>query len=143
MAKFLKDTPVFMACPGCGRTQRAKLKWAKHHKSLKCKDCRETIDLRKPPASAVIAKTAYAVTQFERTLDEMRAAAERQRKLHKQSRKKAKKKGKKKHAKAAKRSTKVSKPAAAPLAKPPAAAAQPKPPAAAPAPQLKQGQWPA
>lgn len=140
MAKFLKDTPVYMACPACGRAQHAKLKWARNHKSLKCKDCKKTIELRKPPVSTVIAKTLKAVASFEKTLDGLREAAERQRKLHKKSKKQAKRAKKtKQHAKATKKPV-----AAKTSAVKPAAVTSPKPAAAvASAPELKPGQWPA
>jgi hypothetical protein len=144
MAKFLKDTPVFMACPACGETQRAKLKWAKHHKALKCKDCKESIDLRGQPFKGIIAKTAGAAAAFEKALDSLRAAAERQGKAHKKSRKdrKAKKAKRSKSAKPKRAASKSAAPAAKPIAKPAAQAAKPVATSGA-APELKPGQWPA
>jgi hypothetical protein len=72
MAKFLKDTPVYISCTACFKTQRAKLKWAMHHKALKCKDCKETIDLKAKAARRMIAATLRAVRSFERTLKTLR-----------------------------------------------------------------------
>ena len=66
MTKLAKEIPVHLACPACGKTQRVKLKWARNHKSLKCKDCRKAIDLRAPQAKSLIARTAQAVATFER-----------------------------------------------------------------------------
>lgn len=89
MAKFLKETPVHIACPACGRPQRAKLKWALNHKSLKCKDCKKTIDLRNNPAKSVIERTEKALANFERVLKALRFEAKRARKKGKRSSKKA------------------------------------------------------
>lgn len=143
MAKFLKDTPVFMACPACGETQRAKLKWAKHHKALKCKDCKHSIDLRSQPFKGVIAKTASIVDLFEKALESLRGAAERQGKAVK-AHKKSKKTKKSKKSKKAKKPAKAAAPkSAAPAAKPTAPAAKPATPSSNTAPELKPGQWPA
>lgn len=107
MSKFMKETPVHLSCPACGKTQRAKLKWAKNHKSLKCKDCGKNMDLREKRAQSMIVRTLKVVQLFERTLDALHAEAKRAGKAVKASRKskKAKPAAKKRAAgkKAAKR----------------------------------------
>jgi transcription elongation factor Elf1 len=75
MAKVLKETPVFFACPACRKVQRAKLKWAKNHKALRCKDCKETIDLKAKAAKRTIAATIKAVESFENALKVLRKQA--------------------------------------------------------------------
>ena len=142
MAKFLKDTPVFMACPACGETQRAKLKWAKHHKALKCKDCKHSIDLRSQPFKGIIAKTAGIADLFEKALESLRGAAERQGKAAK-ARKKSKKTKKSKKAKKAGKPKAAPAKTATPASKPASPAAKPAAPASSTAPELKPGQWPA
>src|SRR5579859_6729022 len=77
MSKLMKETPVHLSCPACGRTQRAKLKWAKNHKSLKCKHCGKNMDLREKRAQSMIVRTLKVVQLFERTLDALHAEAKR------------------------------------------------------------------
>jgi hypothetical protein len=43
-----------------------------HHKALKCKDCKETIDLKAKAARRMIAATLKAVRSFERSLKTLR-----------------------------------------------------------------------
>lgn len=105
MAKFMKETPVHLSCPACGKTQHAKLKWAKNHKSLKCKDCGKNIDLREKRAQSMITRTLKVVQLFERTLDALHAEAKRAGKAVK-AKKPKKSKGKKKAGKKAKTSGK-------------------------------------
>jgi predicted RNA-binding Zn-ribbon protein involved in translation (DUF1610 family) len=107
MAKLLKETPVHITCPACGKTQRAKLKWAKNHKSLQCKDCGKNVDLREKQVHSMIARTLKAVELFEHTLDSLHDEAKRAGKAVKakkpkksKEKKKAKKAGKKAKAKA-------------------------------------------
>jgi len=80
MAKFLKETPVHIACPACARPQRVKLKWALNHKSLKCKDCKKSISLRENPAKGAIERTEKALANFERVLKALRFEAKQARK---------------------------------------------------------------
>ena len=87
MAKILKETPVHIACPACGRPQRAKLRWAQNHKSLKCKDCKESIDLRANPAKSAIDRTEKALANFERVLKALRFEAKRAKKKSKKAKK--------------------------------------------------------
>jgi transcription elongation factor Elf1 len=77
MTKFLKEVPVHLSCPVCGKTQRAKLKWAKNHKSLKCKDCGKNMDLREKHAREMITKTAKVTQAFADVLDALHAAAKK------------------------------------------------------------------
>ncbi len=98
MSKLLKDIPVHLNCPACGKVQRAKLKWAKNHKSLKCKDCGKNIDLKGKEAKALIAKTAKVTQAFADVLDALHAEAKRAGKAVK-----AKKAGKGKKGKKAKK----------------------------------------
>jgi transcription elongation factor Elf1 len=104
MTKFLKETPVHLSCPACGKTQRAKLKWAKNHKSLKCKDCGKNISLKEKPARDMIAKTARVTEAFASVLEALHVEAKKAGKAVK-----AKKGGKAKKSKKAKKSAKPSK----------------------------------
>ena len=101
MTKFMKETPVYLSCPACGKTQRAKLKWAKNHKSLKCKDCGKNMDLREKRAQSVISRTLKVVQLFEHTLDALHAEAKKAGKAFK-AKKSKKSKGNKKTDKKAK-----------------------------------------
>lgn len=101
MTKFMKETPVYLSCPACGKTQRAKLKWAKNHKSLKCKDCGKNMDLREKRAQSVISRTLKVVQLFEHTLDALHAEAKKVGRAFK-AKKPKKSKGKKKAGKKAK-----------------------------------------
>lgn len=114
MIKFLKDTPVYLACPSCGRTQKTKLKWAKHHKALKCKHCKKNIDLRDKPVRRVIARTTMALTIFEHALETLQRTAKKSGKSAKKSKKKSKATKKKgaKRARSRKAATKSAAPAA-------------------------------
>ena len=125
MTKFLKDTPVHLSCPACGKTQRAKLKWAKNHKSLKCKDCGKNISLKEKPARDMIAKTARVTEAFASVLEALHTEAKKAGKAVK-----AKKGGKAKKAKKAKKSAKPSKAASK---KPPSVSAATKPASMMPA----------
>lgn len=98
MSKLSKETQVYIPCPACGKTERLKLKWAEKHKSLKCRKCKERVDLRHNPAQGLIARTAAAVATFEKSLDMLRAEAKKDAKMakvHKASAKSAKKRPKK------------------------------------------------
>lgn len=117
MAKFLKDTPVYIACPHCGKSQHPRLKWAEHHKNLKCKHCKKEIHLKEKPAAGMISATASALSVFERALAALQAQAKKFGKAKKAEAKQAKKakkdkKGKKqkKKAKAAKKTAKKAAP---------------------------------
>lgn len=101
MAKLLKDTPVYVSCPHCGKLQHPRLKWAKNHKSLKCRHCGKNLDLREKQAQSLITRTLKAVQAFARTLDGLRAEAKKAGKAAK-AKKPKKSKGKKKAAKKAK-----------------------------------------
>lgn len=107
---MLKETPVHLTCPACGKTQRAKLKWARNHKSLKCKDCGKNMDLREKQAHSMIARTLKVVELFEHTLDTLHAEAKRAGKAVKAKHPK-KSKQKKKARKAAKKAKSKAKPA--------------------------------
>ena len=96
MTKFLKEIPVHLSCPACGKTQRAKLKWAKNHKSLKCRDCGKNIDLKGKEAKAMIAKTVRVTQAFADVLDALHAEAKRAGKAVKAKKGKKDKKSKKK-----------------------------------------------
>lgn len=99
MSKLAKETHVYIPCPACGKTERVKLKWAENHKTLKCRKCKERVDLRHNPAQSLIARTAAAVTTFEKALDMLHAEAKKDAKMakvHKAAAKKGKKKTKKK-----------------------------------------------
>ena len=114
MLKFLKETPVYVTCPHCGKTERTKLKWAKHHKAMKCKHCKKNIDLREKGAQRLIGQTAAALSVFQQALDGLHAVAKRtgkalRGKKHKKSKKKKSKSAKKK---SSKRRTAAKKPAA-------------------------------
>jgi len=98
MSKLAKETHVFIPCPACGKTERVKLKWAEGHKTLKCRKCKQRVDLRHNPAQGLIALTAAAVATFEKALDMLHAEAKKDAKMakvHKASAKKGKKKAKK------------------------------------------------
>ena len=98
MSKLAKEAQVYIPCPACGKTERVKLKWAEGHKTLKCRKCRERMDLRHNPAQGLIARTAAAVASFEKALDMLHVEAKkdaRMAKLHKAAAKKGKKKAKK------------------------------------------------
>lgn len=117
MAKFLKDTPVYIACPHCGKSQHPRLKWAEHHKNLKCKHCKKEIHLRDKPAAGMIAATASALSMFERALAAIQAQAKKfgkakktEAKLAKKAKKKKKGKKNKKKAKVAMKATKKAAP---------------------------------
>lgn len=112
MTKFLKETPVHLSCPACGKTQRAKLKWAKNHKSLKCKDCGKNISLKEKPAREMIAKTARVTEAFASVLEALHTEAK-----HAGKAVKAKKGGKVKKSKKAKKSAKPRKAAGKKAAK--------------------------
>ncbi len=102
MAKLLKDTPVYVSCPHCGKVQHPRLKWAKNHKSLKCRHCGKSLDLREKQAHSLIERTLKAVQAFARTLDVLRDEAKksgRAVKAKKPKKSKGKKKGAKKKAK--------------------------------------------
>jgi transcription elongation factor Elf1 len=99
MSKLAKETHVFIPCPACGKTERVKLKWAEGHKTLKCRKCKERVDLRHNPAQGLIARTAAAVATFEKALDMLHAEAKKDAKVakvHKAAAKKGKKKAGKK-----------------------------------------------
>lgn len=98
MAKLLKDTPVYVSCPHCGKVQHPRLKWARHHKSLKCRHCGKSLDLRERKAHSLIERTLKAVQAFVNTLDGLRAEAKKAGKAAKAKQPK-KSKGKKKAAK--------------------------------------------
>src|SRR5690242_14364848 len=108
MAKSLKDTPVYVSCPHCGKVQHPRLKWARHHKSLKCRHCGKSLDLREKQAQSLIERTLRAVQAFGRTLDSLRAEAKKSgkavkaKKPKKAQKSKDKKKAGKKKAKAKK-----------------------------------------
>jgi transcription elongation factor Elf1 len=103
MLKFLKETPVYVTCPHCGKTERTRLKWAKHHKAMKCKHCGKNIDLRDKGAQRNIGQTAAAMSMFQQALNSLHSAAK---KAGKALRGKKPKKSKKKKAKGAKKSSK-------------------------------------
>lgn len=95
MSKLVKETHVYIPCPACGKTERVKLKWAENHKTLKCRKCKERVDLRHNPAQSLIARTAAAVATFEKALDMLHVEAKKDAKMakvHKAAAKKAKKK---------------------------------------------------
>ncbi|HEY1991720.1 MAG TPA: hypothetical protein VGH71_04610 [Gammaproteobacteria bacterium] len=99
MSKLAKETHVYIPCPACGKTERVKLKWAENHKTLKCRKCKERVDLRHNPAQSLIARTAAAVTSFEKALDMLHDEAKKDAKLakvHKTAAKRGKKQTKKK-----------------------------------------------
>ena len=136
MLKFLKETPVHITCPHCGKIQHPRLKWAKHHKSLKCKSCKKNIDLRDKPAQRLIGQTAAALSAFQTALDVMQAAAKKAGKALKgkmkaeKKHKKEKKKGKKKtkaHKKTAKRAAPNKAPASKAVMSAPVASAETQP----------------
>ena len=98
MSKLAKETHVYIPCPACGKTERVKLKWAENHKTLKCRKCKERVDLRHNPAQGLIARTAAAVTTFEKALDMLHSEAKKDAKVakvHKAAAKRGKKKAKK------------------------------------------------
>ncbi|HSN18205.1 MAG TPA: hypothetical protein VLV87_08335 [Gammaproteobacteria bacterium] len=93
MSKLAKETHVYIPCPACGKTERVKLKWAENHKSLKCRKCKERVDLRHNPAQGLIARTAAAVATFEKSLEHLHAEAKKEgkvAKVHKASAKQVK-----------------------------------------------------
>ena len=97
MSKLAKETHVYIPCPGCGKTERVKLKWAENHKTLKCRRCKQRVDLRHHPAQGLIARTSAAVATFEKALDLLHAEARKgakMAKVHKASTKKRKKQAK-------------------------------------------------
>jgi transcription elongation factor Elf1 len=97
MSKIAKEAHVYIPCPGCGKTERVKLKWAENHKTLKCRKCKQRVDLRHNPAQGLIARTAAAVATFEKALDMLHAEAKKDAKVakvHKAAAKKGKKKTK-------------------------------------------------
>lgn len=115
--KLVKETPVHMSCPHCGKLQHPRLKWAKNHVSLKCKHCGKTMDLREKHTHSLIERTLKVVMSFEKVLDALRSEAKedskavkakqanekKDKKKKKQAKKSGKKaKGKKKAAKRAK-----------------------------------------
>ena len=108
MAKLLKDTPVYVSCSHCGKVQHPRLKWAQNHKSLKCRHCGKSLDLREKRAHSLIERTLRAVKAFGRTLDALRAEAKKSgkavkaKKPKKAKKSKDKKKASKKKAKAKK-----------------------------------------
>ncbi len=108
MAKLLKDTPVYVSCPHCGKVQHPRLKWARNHKSLKCRHCGKSLDLREKQAHSLIERTLKAVQAFARTLDVLRDEAKKSGKAVK-ARKPKKSKGKKKAAKKKAKGKKVAK----------------------------------
>ena len=107
MAKLLKDTPVYVSCPHCGKVQHPRLKWAKNHKSLKCRHCGKNLDLREKQAQSLIERTLKAVQAFGQALESLHAEAKKAGKAVK-AKKPKKSKGKKKAAKKA-RAKKASK----------------------------------
>ncbi|MGE5624405.1 MAG: hypothetical protein ACM3ZT_02535 [Bacillota bacterium] len=107
MLKFLKQTPVHITCPHCGKIQHPRLKWASHHKSLKCRNCKKNIDLREKPVQRLIGQTAAALSVFQQALDHLQAVAKKTGRALK-GRKKAEKK-KKKEAKKDKKKAKKAK----------------------------------
>ena len=117
MAKSLKDTPVYVSCPHCGKVQHPRLKWARHHKSLKCRHCGKSLDLREKQAQSLIERTLKAVQAFGRALDGLRAEAKQSGKAVK-AKKPKKSKGKKKAAKKKAKGKKPVKRAKAKAAKP-------------------------
>lgn len=125
MAKFLKDTPVYIACPHCGKSQHPRLKWAEHHKNLKCKHCKKEIHLKEKPAAGMISATASALSVFERALAALQVQAKKFGKAKKDEVKQAKKAKKEKKGKKHKKKAKA--------AKKPAKKAAPRKTASAPA----------
>ena len=125
MAKLMKETPVYLTCPSCGKVQHPGLKWAKNHKALKCKHCGKSMSLAEKETHGIIARTLKAVETFMRSLDNIQAEAkkaskevkahqheEKAKKKHKKKAKKAdKKKGKKAGKKSGKKATKKAAPA--------------------------------
>lgn len=81
MTKILKETPVYIPCPACGKVQHTKLKWAQHHKSLECKDCGEDINLKKEPAIGLISKTGVLAAAYDKALGVVYEQAKRMGKL--------------------------------------------------------------
>src|SRR5579863_6250719 len=123
MAKLLKETPVYIACLSCGKTQHVKLKWVKHRKAMKCRDCGKGIDLKDKRARRMIDRTVVVAALFEKTLVALHAEAKKLGKSVKQT--KSKKKKSKKKAKPAKKAPRrakavkiVAAPAPAPVATP-------------------------
>jgi len=120
MLKFLKETPVYVTCPHCGKTERTKLRWAKHHKAMKCKHCKKNIDLREKGAQRLIGQTASALSMFQQALDSLHSAAKkagkafRGKKAKKKKSKGVKKKSSKRRA-AAKKKPAAPKPVMTPL----------------------------
>jgi transcription elongation factor Elf1 len=114
MLKFLKETPVYVTCPHCGKAERTRLKWAKHHKAMKCKHCKKNIDLRDKGAQRIIGQTAAAMSMFQQALDSLHSAAKKAGKALRGKKSKSKKKMKSKGAKKkpAKRRSAAKKPAA-------------------------------
>lgn len=102
MAKLMKETPVYLTCPSCGKVQHPGLKWAKNHKALKCKHCGKSMSLAEKETHGIIARTLRAVETFMRSLDSIQAEAKKTSKEVKahqhdeKAKKKAMKKGKKK-----------------------------------------------
>ena len=103
--KLVKETPVHMSCPHCGKLQHPRLKWAKNHSSLKCKHCGKTMDLREKHTHSLIERTLKVVMSFEKVLDALRSEAKEDSKAvkakqatekkDKKKKKQAKKSGKK------------------------------------------------
>ena len=83
MSKLAKETHVYIPCPACGKTERVKLKWAENHKTMKCRRCKQRVDLRHHPAQGLIARTSAAVATFEKALDLLHAEAKKGAKMAK------------------------------------------------------------
>ncbi len=122
MAKLLKETPVYIACLSCGKTQHVKLKWVKHRKAMKCRDCGKSIDLKDKRARRMIDRTVVVAALFEKTLAALHAEAKKLGKSVKQTKKKKSKK-KAKPAKKTPRRAKAVKATPVPAPAPVAAAA--------------------
>ena len=103
--KLVKETPVHMSCPHCGKLQHPRLKWAKNHASLKCKHCGKTMDLREKHTHSLIERTLKVVMSFDKVVDALRSEAKEDSKAvkakqatekkDKKKKKQAKKSGKK------------------------------------------------
>lgn len=107
MSKLHKEIQVHIPCPACGKTERVKLKWAEKHKSMKCRACKESVDLKVNPARSLIARASAVVSTFEKAMEALHAEAKRDGKLAKARSKAAKKARKsKKKAKVMKKTAK-------------------------------------
>jgi transcription elongation factor Elf1 len=98
MSKLHKEIQIHIPCPACGKTERVRLKWAEKHKSMKCRGCKGSVDLRINPARSIIARASAVVSTFEKAMEALHAEAKRDGKLakaHRKASKKAKKGGKK------------------------------------------------